>query len=354
MTDKQAEIEIAAATLPGQRLPAGTHTPIDLAGADCLGTTRRGPVGLLPRPRLATHRDLAAALADLAGAEHAVVTPVSRGADQALLARLKQQGYLTAIAQPDVDAGFRQAASTAGIRLEVLATKDPTALDDELMRHTYGRSIVRLSAVSLVDGRLADLRPLQDVISRHRALLLVEETHSLACVGDGGRGLVHAAGWAGRPDVLVTARLDGLGSVGTALLGSADLLAPLTSAWDAHERSPAWVERTQAALDWLRHDPSIPGRVLERARALGAVAHAARWLAAVPQGPFVPLVFSSALRRAAAVEALRQHGVLCALAPAVLAPDCLHRIVLMSRVDLTDDELDAVGVAMSRARAELG
>ncbi|MGH8940220.1 MAG: aminotransferase class I/II-fold pyridoxal phosphate-dependent enzyme, partial [Actinomycetes bacterium] len=103
--------------------------------------------------------------------------------------------------------------------------RDVAAVDAALSRRTTGRALVVTDAVFSVDGDVAPLAELHAVARRHGALLVVDEAHSLGVVGPAGRGAAHAAGIAGKPDVVLTVTLSkALGAQGGAVLGHGDVV----------------------------------------------------------------------------------------------------------------------------------
>src|SRR6202041_1287127 len=125
------------------------------------------------------------------------------------------------------------------------------------------------------DGTLAPLRELHEVCRRHRALLIVDEAHGLGVRG-GGRGLLHEAGLAGAPDVIMTTTLSkALGSQGGAVLGPPQVRAHLIDAartfiFDTG-LAPAAVGAAGAALRVLKAETWRPEAVLRHAGTLAQV-----------------------------------------------------------------------------------
>jgi len=75
-----------------------------------------------------------------------------------------------------------------------------------------------------VDGTLAPLAEIHDVVRRHGALLLVDEAHGLGVLGPQGAGACALLGLEREPDVIRTVTLSkSLGAQGGAVLGPAAL-----------------------------------------------------------------------------------------------------------------------------------
>ncbi|MGH8968557.1 MAG: 8-amino-7-oxononanoate synthase, partial [Actinomycetes bacterium] len=148
--------------------------------------------------------------------------------------------------------------------------RDVAAVDAALSRRTTGRALVVTDAVFSVDGDVAPLAELHAVARRHGALLVVDEAHSLGVVGPAGRGAAHAAGIAGKPDVVLTVTLSkALGAQGGAVLGHGDVVEHLTNTARAFifdtALAPPSAGAALAALQVLRAEPELAGTVRRRA-----------------------------------------------------------------------------------------
>ncbi|GAB3985282.1 hypothetical protein GCM10029978_097700 [Actinoallomurus acanthiterrae] len=132
-------------------------------------------------------------------------------------------------------------------------------------------AIVVTDAVFSVDGDIAPLRELHQVVRHHGAILVIDEAHALGVVGPDGRGAAYAAGLAGQPDVVLTATLSkSLGAQGGVVLGAPEVVETLVDtarsfAFDTG-LAPACAGAALAALDVLAEEPDRPERARECAR----------------------------------------------------------------------------------------
>ncbi len=170
----------------------------------------------------ALHLELEQALAARTGAESALV--FSSG----YLANL---GAVTALAGPDTlvvsdranHASLIDACRLSRSTVRVVPHADPDAVEAALAGHD-GRTLVVTDAVFSVDGTLAPLRRLHELVRRKAGLLLVDEAHALGVLGPGGAGACALLGLDREPDVVRTITLSkSLGSQGGAVLGPAAL-----------------------------------------------------------------------------------------------------------------------------------
>ncbi|WP_030434090.1 8-amino-7-oxononanoate synthase [Actinoplanes subtropicus] len=217
---------------------------VDLAGNDYLGLSVHPAVlegsaqflaayGLgatgsrLVRGSTEAHAALESALADWLGAPAALV--FSSG----YLANLAAVRGLTAVCDLIVSDAYNHASlidgcKISGARTIVAPHNDPAAVAAVLDAHPGQTALVVTESVFSVDGDLAPLAALHEVTSARGALLLVDDAHALGILGPAGAGGVHAAGLAGREDVIVTATLSkSLGGAGGVVAGPARFIEHL-------------------------------------------------------------------------------------------------------------------------------
>ena len=281
------------------------------------------------------HLDLEAALAARTGAESALV--FSSG----YLANL---GAVTALAGPDTlvvsdtanHASLIDACRLARGPVRVVPHADPWAVDQALTRHE-GRGLVVTDAVFSVDGSLAPLVALHEVVRRHGALLLVDEAHALGVLGPGGAGACALLGLDREPDVVRTVTLSkALGGQGGAVLGPPALRDHLVDTARAFVfdtgLAPASVGAALAALGLV-----TPDRLAALADVTAALA-AAFEVPATP-GPVVRLPIGDAHQAVAAQRDCHEQGVRvgCFRPPSV--PQGASCLRLTARADLSGAEL---------------
>jgi 8-amino-7-oxononanoate synthase len=204
------------------------------------------------------------------------------------------------------------------------------------------------------DGAPAPLRELHEVCRRHRALLIVDEAHGLGVRG-GGRGLLHEAGLAGAPDVVMTTTLSkALGSQGGAVLAPAPVRAHLIDAartfiFDTG-LAPAAVGAARAALTVLRSEPWRPDAVLRHAALLAEVCGVAE----APQSAVVSVILGDPDVAVAAATACLDAGVRVGCFRPPTVPAGTSRLRLTARASLDDAELDVARRVLTDVLAQLG
>jgi 8-amino-7-oxononanoate synthase len=343
---------------------------LDLAGNDYLGLCRDPRVTSAAADaariwgagatgsRLVTgstrlHAQLEASLADFASAPAALV--FSSG-------YLANVGVLTALGGPDVtvvsDAG-NHASLIDGCRLSgspvtVIPHRDLDKLDAALSTAGTPHAMVVTDAVFSVDGDAAPVRAMHAIAQRYQAILVVDEAHSLGVVGDGGVGVVAAAGLGDAEDIVRTVTLSkALGAQGGAVLGAPDVVELLINfarsfIFDT-ALAPSSAGAALAALRVLGAEPQRAAATRHNAAELAAVVRSFGIETVAPAAAVVPAFLGDPGRAVASAAACLDAGVrVGCFRPPSVAPgrSCLR---LTARADLTADDLVRAAAALERA-----
>lgn len=217
-------------------LPPGV---LDLASNDYLGLSRHPDVLAAAAAALTAHgagstgsrlvtgttvlhEQLESALAARTGAEAALVFSSGYLANLAAVSALAGPDTLV-VSDTANHASLVDACRLSRGQVVVVPHADPAAVAGALAAHD-GPALVITDAVFSVDGTLAPLADLLDVVRRAGALLLVDEAHGLGVLGPAGAGACAAAGLLDAPELVRTATLSkSLGSQGGVVLGPAVL-----------------------------------------------------------------------------------------------------------------------------------
>ena len=220
-------------------------------------------------------------------------------------------------------------------------------------------AVVVTDAVFSVDGDLAPLRELHEVVRRRGALLVIDEAHALGVVGPGGRGAAYAAGLAGERDVILTVTLSkSLGSQGGAVLAAPEVIETLVDTARSFVfdtgLAPASAGAAYAALGVLEEEPGLAGRARDHARRLAATAEALGLATTSPAAAVVPVVIGGPAEAVRAAEICAEHGVRvgCFRPPSV--PHGRACLRLTARASLGEAELTTVTRALTGVSEQLG
>ncbi|OBF65794.1 8-amino-7-oxononanoate synthase [Mycobacterium sp. 852002-51971_SCH5477799-a] len=345
-------------------------TELDLASNDYLGLSQHpdvidGGVAALRMwgagatgSRLVTgdtelHQQFESELADYVGAESGLLFSSGYAANLGAVVGLSGRGSLL-VSDEYSHASLVDACRLSRARVAVTPHRDVGAVAAALQARDEERAVVITESVFSTDGALAPLRELHEVCRAHRALLIVDEAHGLGVRG-AGRGLLHEAGLAGAPDVVMTTTLSkALGSQGGAVLGPASVRAHLIDAartfiFDTG-LAPAAVGAARAALGVLRSQPWRPAAVLRHAAMLAE----ACGVAEVPQSAVVSVILGDPDVAVAAATACLDAGVRVGCFRPPTVPAGTSRLRLTARASLDDAELEVARRVLTDVLATLG
>lgn len=331
-------------------------TELDLASNDYLGLSQHpavidGGVAALRTwgagstgSRLVTgntelHEEFESALADFVGAEAALVFSSGYTANIGAAVALSGAGSLV-VSDALSHASLVDACRLSRARVVVAPHLDIDAVAAALAERDEDRALVITESVFSTDGALAPLRRLHEVCRKHGALLLVDEAHGLGVRGVGGRGLVHEAGLAGAPDVIMTTTMSkSLGSQGGAVLGPAAVRdhlidAARTMIFDTG-LAPAPVGAALAALTVLAAEPQRATAVIDRARELAEMCDVPE----TPESAVVSVILGDPEIAVAAATACLDAGVRVGCFRPPTVPAGTSRLRLTARASLTADEM---------------
>lgn len=345
-------------------------TELDLASNDYLGLSQHpdvidGGVAALRMwgagatgSRLVTgdtelHQRFESELADYVGAASGLLFSSGYAANLGAVVGLSGRGSLL-VSDEYSHASLVDACRLSRARVAVTPHRDVGAVEAALRARDEERAVVITESVFSTDGALAPLRELHEACRRHRALLIVDEAHGLGVRG-AGRGLLHEAGLAGAPDVVMTTTLSkALGSQGGAVLGPASVRAHLIDAartfiFDTG-LAPAAVGAARAALAVLRSEPWRAAAVLRHA----AILARACGVCEAPQSAVVSVILGDPDVAVAAAAACLDAGVRVGCFRPPTVPAGTSRLRLTARASLDDAELEVARRVLTDVLGKLG
>jgi len=323
--------------------PRGADDPVvDLAGNDYLGLSTHHDVrraaadaaltwgagsgaSRLVTGTLQLHADLEQEIAAFTGWPAALVVSSGYHANLSVVAALVGKDDLV-VSDAHIHASLIDGARLARAEIAVTPHNDVAAVAAALEANPGRRTVVLAESIYSVLGDAAPLTELAALCERHGALLVVDEAHGLGVVGEGGRGLVHATGLAGHPNVVVTVTLSkSMGAQGGALLGPASFREHLVNAarpviFDT-ALAPSPTAGALAALRHLEAHPELPIHLRSRVEAL-----AGRLAVEAPAGAVLSIPMPSPQVGVAAQAACAEEGIRvgCFRPPSV--PDGISRL----------------------------
>jgi glycine C-acetyltransferase len=174
--------------------------------------------------------------------------------------------------------------------------------------------VIVTDGVFSMDGYLAPLAEICDLAERYDALVMVDDSHAVGFIGEGGRGTPEFAGVLARVDILTGTFGKALGGgSGGYVSGHAEIVALLRQRSRpylfSNSVAPPMIAGALAALDLLQSDPA-PRAVLRRNAELFRRRMTEEGFDLLPgEHPIVPVMFGDAALAARIADAMLEEGV---------------------------------------------
>jgi 8-amino-7-oxononanoate synthase len=264
----------------------------------------------------ALHRDLEQAIAGFLGAEAAIVYVGGHSTNESGLGHLFRPGDLI-LHDSLAHNSIIQGSILSGARRRPFPHNDWEGLDKLLteLRPSYRRVGIVIEGVYSMDGDIADLPRFIEIKKRHKALLYVDEAHSLGILGDHGRGIGEHFGVNPKDvDVWMGTLSKSLGSCGGYLSGSAELVEYLKYTDPgfvfAAAITPANAAAALASLRLLEADPTRVRILRDRAALFLELARERGLDTGLSQGSsIVPVIIGNSLDALRLSQALFERGI---------------------------------------------
>ncbi len=136
------------------------------------------------------HSDLETELAGLIGVESCMVYVGGHATNVTTIGHLLQPGDLI-LHDKLIHNSVMQGAALSGAKIRPFPHNDWAAVDAILAteRHHFQRVLIVIEGVYSMDGDIPSLPRFIEVKQRHKALLMVDEAHSMGTIGPQGRGI---------------------------------------------------------------------------------------------------------------------------------------------------------------------
>ena len=216
------------------------------------------------------HENLERAIATLLGVEAALVFVSGFAANSATIAAVAGPG--DAIYSDERNhASLIDGCRLARAAVHVYPHRDLTALEQLLATTAARRKLVVTDTLFSMDGTIAPLADLCELVRRQGAILLVDEAHATGVFGTRGSGLVEETGCDDGVHIRVGTLSKALGAAGGFVAGPARLVE-----WLRH-KARAWVFSTA-------HPPAVAGAAARAIELLGQEPERRRDLRALSTG----------------------------------------------------------------------
>jgi glycine C-acetyltransferase len=240
------------------------------------------------------------------------------------------------------------------------ANNDMGELEARLVEAADARfRLIATDGVFSMDGIMADLPTICDLADRHRALVMVDDSHAVGFVGERGRGTPEACGVLSRVDILT-------GTLGKALGGAsggytatrreiAEWLRQRSRPYlFSNALAPVVAATSLAVLDLLEAGDDLRRRLFENGAYFRAGLEA-RGFALVPgRHPIIPVMIGDAKLAARMAEGLLDEGIYAVGFSFPVVPKGQARIRTQMSAAHERSHLDRALAAFEKVGRELG
>jgi 8-amino-7-oxononanoate synthase len=262
------------------------------------------------------HRELEQAIAAFLGTAASIAFVSGHATNVTTIGHLLGRGDLILY---DILAhnSIMQGAQLSGATTRAFAHNDWQSLDKALteVRHRYRRVLIAIEGLYSMDGDYPDLRRFAELRCKHRALLLVDEAHSLGTMGRTGRGIgEHFNVPREHVDLWMGTLSKSLASCGGYIAGSTELVEYLKYTAPGFVYSvgmpPANAAAALAALNVLDREPHRVTRLHELSTCFLKLAHE-RGLNTGPASdtPVIPVIVGNPVKSLLLSHALFNRGI---------------------------------------------
>ncbi len=182
-------------------------------------------------------------------------------------------------------------------------------------RHEYRRVLIVIEGVYSMDGDIPDLPKFIEVKNRHKALLMIDEAHSIGTIGKTGHGIAEYHGVdAADVEIWMATLSKTFGSCGGYISGSKALVKYLKYTAPGFVfsvgLSPPNAAAALASLRLLKAEPQRVARLQERSRLLLDLAKQNGMNTGMSHdSPVVPIILGSSIDSLKLSQGLLDHGI---------------------------------------------
>jgi glycine C-acetyltransferase len=240
------------------------------------------------------------------------------------------------------------------------ANNDMDELERRLQESQDARvRLIATDGVFSMDGSIARLEAICDLAERHRALVMVDDSHATGFMGASGRGTHEHCGVMERVDILTGTLGKALGGAsGGYVAGRREIVAWLRQRSRpylfSNSIAPVVAAGTLRVLDLLESSPELRARVHANARHFRGRMQALGFNLVPGEHPIVPVMLGEAPLAVRLAEAMLAEGVYVVAFSYPVVPQGKARIRTQMNAAHTTRQLDAVVDAFARAARPLG
>ena len=262
------------------------------------------------------HGDLERGISQWMGAEDAIVFVGGHATNESTIGHLFGPGDLI-LHDSLSHNSILQGGILSGARRRPFPHNDWEAANGilEKFRHEYRRVLLVIEGVYSMDGDIPELPRFIDVKGRHKAILMVDEAHSMGVLGASGRGICeHFKVDPGDVDILMGTLSKSFGSCGGYIAGSKALVEYLkyTSPGFVYSvgLSPPNAAAALASIRRLQAEPHRVERLRQRSKLFLELAKSRGINTGISKdSPVVPVILGNSMHALQLSRALFERGI---------------------------------------------
>jgi 8-amino-7-oxononanoate synthase len=260
-----------------------------------------------------SHARLEARLGEFMGTEAALVFPSGFAANSGTIAAFVGRGDVV-LADEKNHASLIDGCRLSRAEVKVYPHRDTHRLAELLNESgSFRRRLMVSDTLFSMDGDVAPLPELVDLAERHRALLMIDEAHTIGVFGSHGRGVAEYCAVENRVPIRIGTLSKALGSAGGFVAGRRKLIDWLINRARPYIFStahpPAVAAAAIAALDIVRDEPHRRTTLLERAAGLRRRLHEQGWNIGEAAGQIIPVMIGDPAATMKLAAKLRDRGL---------------------------------------------
>lgn len=238
------------------------------------------------------------------------------------------------------------------------ANRDMAELEERLREAADARfRVIVTDGVFSMDGYIAPLQEICDLADRYDALVLVDDSHAVGFVGEGGRGTPELCGVADRVDILTGTFGKALGGAsGGYVSGRSEIVELLRQRARpylfSNTLAPTIVAGTLQALDLVEQAGDARERLAANAELFRGLMAAEGFDLLPGEHPIVPVMFGDAALTERIAAGLQRHGVFVTAFSFPVVPRGEARIRVQLSAAHSESQIRACVAAFVDAAAE--
>lgn len=185
----------------------------------------------------------------------------------------------------------------------------------------FRRKLIVTDSVFSMDGDIAPLPDIYEVVTEHDAMLLVDDAHGFGVLGKDGSGTISHFGLDGKEIIQMGTLSKAVGALGGYIAASRTLIALLINRARGFIFTtglpPATLGAANTALDVIRSSPELRRNLFSHAKRLKTALLDLDYTLLPSETQILPVVLGSPQRATGVAEALLTEGV---FAPAIRPP----------------------------------